>query len=196
MRERRSPDRVPSGPSLRDSRSPDRVRSCSSRAVSPVAGHGVGNGRRVPYRPSPDRVPSGSSRAVSPVAGSRAESLPPDYVSSCAVVSVAGSCAVGSVARSRVVMSRPVSATSCLCRVHGRASHRSVVCHVSAPQRREPTPPPAVYERLFFCMAVAFNECAFGGAAKRNRWAALTPTHRAEPSEQPERPRTTTHQWI
>jgi len=24
-------------------------------------------------------------------------------------------------------------------------------------------------------MAVAFNECAFGGAAKANRWAALNP---------------------
>jgi len=43
--------RVPYGPS------PDRVPSRSSRAVSPVAGHGVGNGRRVPYDPSPDRVP-------------------------------------------------------------------------------------------------------------------------------------------
>ena len=69
-----------------------------------------------------------SSRAVSPVARSRA------------VSPVARSRAVSPVARSRVVMSRPVSATSCLCRVHGRASHRSVVCHVSAPQRREPTP--------------------------------------------------------
>ena len=34
--------------------SPDRVPSISSRAVSPVAGHGVKNGRHVPYRPSPD----------------------------------------------------------------------------------------------------------------------------------------------
>ena len=32
------------------------MRSGSSRAVSPVAGHGVEKGRRVPYRPSPDRV--------------------------------------------------------------------------------------------------------------------------------------------
>ena len=37
--------------------SPDRVRSGSSCAVSPVAGHGVGEGRRVRYRLSPDRVP-------------------------------------------------------------------------------------------------------------------------------------------
>jgi hypothetical protein len=59
----------------------------------------------------------------------------------------------------------------------------------------EPTPPPAIYEHLFVYMAVAFYRGAFGGAAKRNRWAALTPTHRAEPSGQPERPRITTHQW-
>ena len=31
----------------------------SSRAVWSVAGHGVGKGRRVPYRPSPDRVSFG-----------------------------------------------------------------------------------------------------------------------------------------
>jgi hypothetical protein len=86
-----------------------------------VAGHRVGDGHRVPYRLSPDtasrmvvacriacrRIACGgvrrggwSSRAVSPVAGS---------------------CAIGPVAPSRLVMSRPVSATSCLCRVHGRA---------------------------------------------------------------------------
>ena len=29
----------------------------SSRAVSPLAGHGMREGRHVPYRPSPDRVP-------------------------------------------------------------------------------------------------------------------------------------------
>ena len=40
---------------------PDRVPLGSSRAVSPVAGHGVRDGRRVPYRPSPDRVPYGLS---------------------------------------------------------------------------------------------------------------------------------------
>ena len=47
--------------------SPDRVPSRSSRAVSPVVGHGVGDGCRVPYglvpdcvpyRPSPDHVSS------------------------------------------------------------------------------------------------------------------------------------------
>ena len=47
--------------------SPDRVSSRSSRAVSPVVGHGVGDGCRVPYglvpdcvpyRPSPDHVSS------------------------------------------------------------------------------------------------------------------------------------------
>ena len=36
----------------------------------------------------------------------------------------------------------------------------------------EPTPPPAVYEHLFFSMAVAFYRGAFGGAAQRHRWAA------------------------
>ena len=56
MRERRSPDRGPYGPSRRDSPSPDRVPSISSRAVSPVAGHGGGDGRHVRYRPSPNRV--------------------------------------------------------------------------------------------------------------------------------------------
>ena len=48
--------RVPSGPS------PDRVPSGSSRAVGPVAGHGVTDGRRVPSGASPDHVPSGPSR--------------------------------------------------------------------------------------------------------------------------------------
>ena len=68
--------------------SPDRVRSGSSCAVSPVAGHGVGEGRRVRYRLSPvtawgrviacrivsrrARRGEGSSRAVSSVAGSGA----------------------------------------------------------------------------------------------------------------------------
>ena len=36
--------------------SPDRVPSGVSRAVSPVAGHDMRDGRRVPYDPSPDRV--------------------------------------------------------------------------------------------------------------------------------------------
>jgi len=40
---------------------------------------------------------------------------------------------------------------------------------------REPTPPPAVYEHIFFYMAVAFYRGAFGGAAKRNRWAGRQP---------------------
>jgi len=38
-----------------------------------------------------------------------------------------------------------------------------------------PTPPPAIYEHLFVYMAVAFYRGAFGGAAKRNRWAASQP---------------------
>ncbi|MEI7851924.1 MAG: hypothetical protein WCH86_08835 [Kiritimatiellales bacterium] len=41
--------------------------------------------------------------------------------------------------------------------------------------RLSPTPPAAVYEHLFFCLAVAFYRGAFGGAAKADRWAALTP---------------------
>ena len=78
--------------------------------------------RRVPYCPSPDRVPDGSSRAVSPVAGSR----PIEFVAcriarrrtrrrgwvSCALWPGAGLRAVAPVARSRLVISRPVSATS------------------------------------------------------------------------------------
>jgi uncharacterized protein len=40
----------------------------------------------------------------------------------------------------------------------------------------EPTPPPVVCEHLFFYMAVPFYRGAFGGAAKRHRWAALTST--------------------
>ena len=58
--------------------SPDRVPSRSSRAVSPVVGHGVGDGCRVPYglvpdcvpyRPSPDHVssyPGSYRRPLSP----------------------------------------------------------------------------------------------------------------------------------
>jgi len=42
---------------VRYRRSPDRIPYGSSRAGAPVAEHGVGNGRRVPYDPSPDRVP-------------------------------------------------------------------------------------------------------------------------------------------
>ena len=34
---------------------------------------------------------------------------------------------------------------------------------------------PAVYEHVFFFMAVAFNDGSVGGAAKANRWAALIP---------------------
>ena len=42
---------------VRYRRSPDRILYGSSHAGSPLAEHGVGNGRRVPYDPSPDRVP-------------------------------------------------------------------------------------------------------------------------------------------
>ena len=69
---------------------------------------------------------------------------------------------------------RPTRRPRCPSRVHGRVSRRPVMCHVPAPQRREPTPPAAVYEHVFFSMTVAFNECAFGGAAKANRWAVAS----------------------
>jgi len=69
----------------------------------------------------------------------------------------------------------PLWRPRCPCRAPGWASRRPVICHAPAQQRREPTPPAAVYERLFFCMAVAFYRGAFGGAAKANRWAARIP---------------------
>ncbi len=114
----------------------------SSRAVSPVAGHGVENSRRVPYRPSPDRVPS---RPSLPHVSS--------YPGPCRRPHVSAVFPVGRAARPSSAMFRPNMA-------------------------REQTPPPAVYEHLFLCMAVAFCRGTFGGAAKRHRWAALTPTHR------------------
>ena len=43
---------------------------------------------------------------------------------------------------------------------------------------------------------MALYHGAFGGAAKRNRWAARIPTHHAEPSGQPERPRIITYHWV
>jgi hypothetical protein len=109
-----------------------RRREWSSRAVSPVAGHGVGNGRRVPYRPSPDRVRSCSSRAVSPVAGhgvgngrrvpyrpspDRVPSGPSlDHVSSCPGPCrrphVSAAFTVGRAERPSSAMSRPNSACS------------------------------------------------------------------------------------
>ena len=105
--------------------SPDRVRSGSLRAVSLGAGHGVEKGCRVRYRSAwgmgvACRIASRrarrrgwASRAVSPLAGS---------------------CAVWPVAHSRLVTSRPTSATSRPCRAHGRASGTPVVGHVPAQQ--------------------------------------------------------------
>ena len=45
-------------------------------------------------------------------------------------------------------------------------------------------------------MAVALYGGPVGGAAKANRWAALTLIHRAEQTRQPERSRITTHRWV
>ena len=74
----------------------------------------------------------------------------PTHVSSCPSPSVPVVVTVGHVARPSSAMPRPNI-------------------------RLSPTPPTAVYERLFFYMAVAFHECPFGGAAKADRWAALIP---------------------
>ena len=78
----------------------------SSRAVLPGAGYGDEDGRRVPYRPSPDHVRSVPSCAVWPVAGHGVrDGRPVPY-------RPFGSRAVSPVAHSRVVTSRPDSATS------------------------------------------------------------------------------------
>ena len=94
--------RVPSGPS------PDRVPSGSSCAVWPVAGHGVRDGRPVPYR-------SFGSRAVGPVDGLSPDRVPsrpsPDHVSPCS----------GS-------YRRPLSP----CRNHRLARRTPVICHAPA----------------------------------------------------------------
>ena len=97
-------------------RSPDRV----PYRLSPVTSSR--RARRVRYDLSPDRVPSGVSRAVSPVAGSRPIALVACRIArrrtrrrgwvSCALWPGAGLRAVSPVARSRLVISRPVSATS------------------------------------------------------------------------------------
>ena len=70
----------------------------------------------------------------------------------------------------------PCRRPACSCPIHGRTSGTPVVCHAPAQHGRELTPPTAVYERLFFYMAVAFHECPFGGAAKAGRWAARIPS--------------------
>ena len=106
---------------------------------------------RVPYGPSLDDI---SSRAVSPVAGLRA---------------------VAPVAHSRLVTSPLTSVTSRLCGGHGRAHRTPVVCHAPAQHGLSPTPPPLVYERLFFYAAVAFPQGTLGGAAQAGRWAAPQP---------------------
>ena len=81
--------------------------------------------RRVPYRLSPDRVPYGPLRRDSPS---------PDRVPYRPSLNDVSSCAVLSVAGSRLVTSRPPSATSCLCDAHGRVRRRPVVCHAPAQQ--------------------------------------------------------------
>ena len=145
----------------------------SSRAVSSVVGHTAPYGPSLRDSLSPDRVPSGSSHAIAPGAGSRA---------------------IGFVAQSRLVACRRVRR-----RIACGTARRPITCrHISArfgdfgvpavftvgraerpssamPRPNsalEPTPPPAVYEHVFFSMAVPLYGGAFGGAAKRNRWAA------------------------
>ena len=129
-----------------------------SRAVAPVARHGNRDGHHVPYRPLPDHVPSSASRAVSPVAGhsvrdgrgvspiagSRVVSPVPDrvwyrpsldHVSSCAVVSVAGSRAVEAPSPDHVSSyPGPCRRPRCPCRVHGRTRRTPVTCHAPAQQ--------------------------------------------------------------
>ena len=100
VRERRSPDRVPSGPSRREwpvagsravnlvacgiARRRTRRKEWSSCAVSPVAGHGVGNGCHVPYRPSPDTAFKDGRRVQYRRSPDRVRYRPsPDHVSSC-----------------------------------------------------------------------------------------------------------------
>ena len=88
--------------------SPDRVPSGSSCAVWPVAGHGVRDGRPVPYR-------SFGSRAVGPVDGLSPDRVPsrpsPDHVSPCS----------GSYRRHL-----------CPCRDHRLARRTPVICHAPA----------------------------------------------------------------
>ena len=179
---RLSPDRVPYGPLRRDSPSPDRVWSGVSRAVSPVAGHGVEDGRHVRYRRSPDtawgmvvacgitrrRIACGisrrritsisSSRAVAPVAGhgvrdgrhvpsrpspDRVPSRPsPDHVSPCS----------GS-------YWRPLSP----CRDHRLARRTPVICH--APAQHTP-------------VADAANRCVACGFTCQYRGVLSTPVRR------------------
>jgi len=63
-------------------------------------------------------------------------------------------------------------------------------------RRRWRGPQPGVfYHARLVPSAVAIYKLV-SGALEAQRWAALTPTHRAEPSGQPERPRITTHQWV
>jgi len=100
-------------------------KKCSGTQPDTIRHHRVRDDHRVPEGTTggmiiacrrarrPARRGGWSSRAVSLGAGSRA------------VKSVAGSC---------LVTSRPMSATSCLCRVPGGASGTPVVCHAPAQQ--------------------------------------------------------------
>ena len=170
-----------------------------SRAVAPVARHGNRDGHHVPYRPLPDHVPSSASRAVSPVAGhsvrdgrgvspiagSRVVSPVPDrvwyrpsldHVSSCAVVSVAGS---------RAVEARRRIASRCVPARVGDLGVPAVftVGHAARPSsamprpniRLSPTPPTAVLRVVSHVNTVAFYRRPSGGAAQADRWAALNP---------------------
>ena len=88
---------------------------------------------RVRYRRSRARGAGAGSRAVKSVAGERSRRRARHQGwSSCAVSPGAGSRAVSPVARSRLVTSRPPSATSRLCDAHGQANRTPVVCHAPA----------------------------------------------------------------
>ena len=105
--------------------SPDRVPSGSSRAVSLGAGHGVGNGCRMPYRRSPGTA---WGRVIACRITSRRTRH--EGRSSRAVSSVAGSRAVAPVAGSRIVTSLCVSATpvSLPCSRSGEPNARRLPC--------------------------------------------------------------------
>ena len=131
-----------------------------------VAGHRVGDGHRVPYRPSPDtasRMVVAYRIARRRIACGRVRR---GGWSSRAVGLVAGSRAVGPVAGSHPGVSLPVSATcmSLRCSRWGEPDARRRPC--PGPTAPVADAAPAIYEHLFFCMAVAFNDGSVGGAAK------------------------------
>ena len=123
--------------------------------------------RRVRYRLSPDRVPSRSSRAVSSVAGSR-----PGWLVACGIVRRRIACRM---ARRRIASRRIPARVGDLGIPAVPPVWHPEVSSSAMPRPNSalsPTPPPTVYEHVFFSMAVPLYGGPFGGAAKRNRWAA------------------------